>query len=79
MDFRGALNIVRAIRLLPARVQAAIGQAADAGRTLHLCRSARYEEGRRMAQARLRAANKVLAAHDPRLVHGWADLDWRNR
>ena len=66
-------------RQLPARVQAAIGQAADAGRLLHLCRGARYEEARQVQQARIAAANKVLAAYNPKLIHGWADLDWRNR
>ena len=54
---------------LPARVQAAIGQAADAGLMLHLCRGARYEEARQVQQARLRAANKILAAYNPKLIH----------
>jgi hypothetical protein len=32
-----------------------------------------------IAAGRLWAADKILPAHDPRLIHGGADLDWRNR
>lgn len=48
----------------PDRVQAAIGQAADAVHRLHLCRIPRYEEGRQNA----------LAEWNPRTVYGPDDL-----
>ena len=61
-------------RQLPTRVQAAFEQAGDAVWRLHLARGERYEEARQEQQARIAAANKVLAAHNPGLIHGWADV-----
>jgi hypothetical protein len=58
----------------PPHVQAAVREAADATRRLGLCRGPRYEEARQYAFADLARANRVLAAHDPRLIHTWADL-----
>lgn len=67
---------------LPPHIQQAIGDAAEAGRLL-TCRvhavcpfDVRMEAGGHLHQ-RLAAANKLLAAHDPRLVHGWADMPGR--
>lgn len=66
-------------RLLPQPVRAAIGEAAEAGRLLAsrvhaVCPlEVRMEAGGHLHQ-RLARANKQLAAHDPRLIHTWADL-----
>lgn len=64
---------------LPPRVQAAVGQAARAARLFVECRGPQYAEARQNLQVELRAANKILAAHDPRLVTRWADLPGLNR
>ncbi|NUP02077.1 MAG: hypothetical protein HOW59_29560 [Nonomuraea sp.] len=65
---------LRAGLQLPPRVQAAVGLAAQAARLFVECRGPQYAEARQNLQAELRAANKILAAHDPRLVTSWADL-----
>jgi hypothetical protein len=70
---------LRVARQLPPRVQVAVGEAAEAGRLYAACRGTQYAEARQLLEARLRVANKLLAAHDPRLVHGWADLPGTNR
>ncbi|MET8080026.1 hypothetical protein [Streptomyces sp. NPDC005303] len=64
---------------LPARVRAARRQSWEACVRLSLCRHGRYEEGRQVALAEIAAASKVLAAHNPKLVHGWDDLPGLNR
>ena len=64
---------------LPPRVQAAVGDTAEAGRLYAACRGPQYAEARQLLQARLRIANKTLAAHDPRLVHGHGDLPGLNQ
>jgi hypothetical protein len=69
---------LRVARQLPDRVQVAVGEAAEAGRLYAACRGPQYTEARQMLEARLRKANRILAAHDPRLVHGWADLPGTN-
>lgn len=61
-------------RQLPEPVRKARRQSWEACVRLTLCRHPRYEEGRQRAFADIAAATKTLAAHDPRLVHGWADL-----
>ncbi|MFF7147495.1 hypothetical protein ACFZAO_05400 [Streptomyces griseoaurantiacus] len=61
-------------RLLPARVQVAIGEGAEAARLYAACRGPQYAEARQHLQARLRAANKVLAAYSPGLIIRLADL-----
>ncbi|MEU8829361.1 hypothetical protein [Streptomyces sp900116325] len=71
-------------RQLPAHVQSALGEVGLAGRLLTgrtlatVPASIRTEPTVRL-HVRLCAANKVLAAHNPGLIHGWADLDWRNQ
>ena len=59
---------------LPSRVQAAVADAAEAGRLLTRCTGPQYAEARELLHQRLARAAKVLAAHDPRLVTRWADL-----
>ncbi|MEV7975419.1 hypothetical protein [Streptomyces sp. NPDC086519] len=73
---------LRIARQLPDHIQQAIGEAAEAGRLL-TCRvhavspfDVRMEAGGHLHQ-RLARANKQLAAHDPRLTHGWADMPGR--
>ncbi|MGW7726226.1 hypothetical protein ACWGJ6_23190 [Streptomyces canus] len=61
-------------RQLPERVRAAVGQGAEAARLYAACRGGQYTEARQHLEARIRVANKVLAAHNPRLIIGWADL-----
>jgi len=63
-----------AARQLPPHIQQAVKNAADAGRSLSLCRHPRYEEGRQWALAGIAAANKELAAHNPHRMYGWGDL-----
>ncbi|MEU0030733.1 hypothetical protein [Streptomyces sp. NPDC006335] len=63
----------------PARVQAAVGHGAEAARLRAVCRDGQYTEARQRLEARIRVANKVLAARNPRLVNGWADLTNLNR
>lgn len=71
-------------RQLPDHVQSALAEVSLAGRLLAgralaaVPASVRIEPAGRL-HARLCAANKILAAHNPGLIHGWADLDWRNR
>lgn len=59
---------------LPARVQAAVGEAAEAGRLYAACCDPQYAEARQLLEARLRAANKIVAAHNPGLTVRWADI-----
>lgn len=59
---------------LPPHIRQAVKAAADAGRSLSLCRLPRYEEGRQWALAGIAAANKQLAAHNPHRMYGWGDL-----
>lgn len=72
-----------AARQLPDHIQRAIGDVAEGGRLLTSRTHAvcpfdvRMEAGGHLHQ-RLGRANKQLAAHDPRLFHGWADLPGRN-
>jgi hypothetical protein len=63
-----------AARQLPPRIRDARRESWQACVHLTLCRHPRYEEGRQMALARIAAATKVLAAHNPGLTHSWADL-----
>ena len=75
---------LRIARQLPPHVQQAVGEAAGAGRLLTSRIHAacpfdvRMEAGGHLHQ-RIARANKQLAAHDPRLVHGWGDLPGLNR
>lgn len=75
---------LRAARQLPHRVRTAVGETAEAGRLLAsrvhaVCPfDVRMEAGGHLHQ-RMARANKLLAAHDPRLVHSWADLPGLNR
>lgn len=62
---------------LPPRVQATVRDAADARRRLALCTHPRYEEARQLAYTDLARANHTLAAHNPGLVHTWADPNHR--
>ncbi|MGX1220335.1 hypothetical protein RKD42_001594 [Streptomyces ambofaciens] len=61
-------------RHLPARVQTAVADAAEAARLYAACRGPQYAEARQLLEARLRAASKVLAAHNPGLTVRWADI-----
>ncbi|WP_020135067.1 hypothetical protein [Streptomyces sp. 351MFTsu5.1] len=61
-------------RQLPPHIRQAVKDAADAGRSLSLCRLPRYEEGRQRALASIARANKQLAAHNPHRMYGWEDL-----
>lgn len=61
-------------RQLPEQVRQARRESWAACLNLSLCRHLRYEEGRQTALAQIAAATKTLAAHNPGLVHGWADL-----
>ncbi|MFD7705669.1 hypothetical protein [Streptomyces sp. NPDC059786] len=58
---------------------AAVGQAAEAARLYAVCRGPQYAEARQRLQARIATANKVLAARNPGLIHGWADLPGLDR
>jgi hypothetical protein len=68
-----------AARQLPQHIRDARRESWEACVHLSLCRQPRYEEGRQAALARIAAATKVLAAHNPGLVHGWGDLPGLNR
>lgn len=70
---------LRSARQLPPHIRQAVGEAAEAGRLYAACRGPQYAEARQLLEGRLRAANKTLAAHDPRLVHGWDDLPGLHR
>ncbi|MEV4041445.1 hypothetical protein [Streptomyces sp. NPDC049744] len=59
---------------LPPRVQAAVADAAEAARLYAACRGPQYTEARQLLEARLRVANKILAAHNPGLAVRWADI-----
>lgn len=61
-------------RQLPEHVRQARRESWAACVSLSLCRHPRYEEGRQTALAGIAAATKTLAAHNPGLVHSWADL-----
>ncbi len=61
-------------RLLPARVRAAVADAAEAARLYAACRGPQYTEARQLLEGRLRAANKTLAAHNPGLIVRWRNL-----
>lgn len=75
---------LRAGQQLPIHIRQAIAAAAEAGRMLTSRTHAvcpldvRMEAGGHLQQ-RLARANKLLAAHDPRLIHTWADMPGRNR
>ncbi|MDH6610290.1 hypothetical protein M2164_005925 [Streptomyces sp. SAI-208] len=66
-------------RQLPERVRQARRQSWEACVHLSPCRHPGYEEGRQLALARIAAASKVLAAHNPNFVHGWGDLPGLDR
>lgn len=68
-----------AARQLPQHIRDARRESWQACVHLSLCRQPRYEEGRQRALGRIAAATKVLAAHNPGLVHGWGDLPGLNR
>lgn len=73
-----------AARHLPAHVLEAVDEAALCGRlltgrTLAACPAAVRIEPAVRLHARLGTANKVLAACNPGLVHGWGDLPGLNR
>ena len=73
-----------AARQLPAHVLEAVDEAGLCGRlltgrTLAACPAAVRAEPAVRLPARLCAANKILAAHNPGLVHGWGDLPGLNR
>ncbi|CAL9649040.1 hypothetical protein [Streptomyces sp. enrichment culture] len=55
-------------RCLPARVRVAVADAAEAARLYAACRGPQYAEARQLLEARLRVANKVLAACNPGLI-----------
>ncbi|WP_329472718.1 hypothetical protein OIE75_29670 [Streptomyces sp. NBC_01723] len=61
-------------RHLPAPVRAAVADAAEAARLYAACRGPQYAEARQLLEARLRAASKVLAAHNPGLTVRWANI-----
>lgn len=61
-------------RHLPARVQTAVADAGEAARLYAACRGPQYTEARQLLEARLRAASKVLAAHNPGLTVRWANI-----
>jgi hypothetical protein len=66
-------------RQLPQHIRDARRESWEGCIHLSLCRQPRYEEGRQWALARIAGATKVLAAHNPGLVHGWGDLPGLNR
>ncbi|MEU1497287.1 hypothetical protein [Streptomyces sp. NPDC005732] len=68
-----------AARRLPAHVRDAVAEAGDAGRLLTETAGPQYAEARQQLHQRLARANRVLAAHNPRLTHGWADLPGLHR
>ncbi|MFF2852667.1 hypothetical protein ACFVT5_41200 [Streptomyces sp. NPDC058001] len=53
--------------------------AVDAVHRFGLSRGPRYEEARQVALADIARANKILAAHNPGLIVGSADLPGINR
>ncbi|MEU0783522.1 hypothetical protein ABZ341_18350 [Streptomyces sp. NPDC006173] len=61
-------------RQLPEPIRQARRESWEACVNLTYCRHPRYEEGRQLALAGIAAATKTLAAHNPGLVHSWADL-----
>ncbi|MFH9574214.1 hypothetical protein ACH4MG_27200 [Streptomyces sp. NPDC017454] len=61
-------------RHLPAPVQAAVAEAAEAARLYATCRGPQYTEARQLLEVRLCRANRILAAHNPGLVVRWADI-----
>ena len=61
-------------RHFPARVAAAVADAAEAARLYAACRGPQYAEARQLLEARLWAASKILAAHNPGLAVRWADI-----
>ncbi|MFJ7895912.1 hypothetical protein [Streptomyces anthocyanicus] len=65
-------------RLLPARVQTAVADAAEAARLYAACHGPQYTEARQLLEARLRRANKILAAHNLGLVVDWRDIPGRH-
>ncbi|WP_030917344.1 hypothetical protein [Streptomyces sp. NRRL B-24720] len=69
---------------LPPKVRDAIAEAGLAGRllagrVLAVCPQGVRFEAASALHTRLATANKLLAAHNPRLVHSWADLPGLNR
>ncbi|MCX4232035.1 hypothetical protein [Streptomyces ortus] len=64
---------------LPARVQAAVTEAADAVRLYVTCRGPQYTEARQGLEARIARANRTLAACNPGLIAGPGDLPALNR
>lgn len=59
---------------LPPRVQAAVADAAEAGRLLTRCTGPQYAEARELLHQRLARTAKVLAAHNPGLTVRWATI-----
>lgn len=53
---------------LPAHIQAAVGEVAEAVRLYAACRGPQYTEARQLLEARIARANKILAARNPGLV-----------
>jgi hypothetical protein len=68
-----------AARHLPPSVRDAVAEAGDAGRLLTACTGPQYAEARQLLHVRLAKANRVLAAHNPKLIHGWSDLPGLNQ
>lgn len=71
-------------RQLPAHIREAVAEAALCGRLLTsrthaVCPADIRWEAAQHLHARLRAANKQLAAHNPGLIVRWADLPGLNR
>lgn len=64
---------------LPAHVRAAVEEAGIAGRLLTTTTGPQYAEARQLLHVRLARANRVLAAHNPKLIHGWGDLPGLHR
>lgn len=71
-------------RQLPARVREAVAEAALCGRLLTsrthaVCPADVQFEAAQHLHQRLRAANRILAAHNPGYTTTWADMPGRDR
>lgn len=64
---------------LPPHVPDAVGEAGMAGRLLTDTTGPQYAEVRQLLHVRLARANRVLAAYNPKLIHGWSNLPGLNR